>query len=101
MTIARCWPLLLPILSSAAAAQPAPPHYEPRAYCTTLAARTGARTMADLDSCVADEAKAQTALAATWDSVPAPIRERCLNRNARGSYDMLNICIETELERAR
>lgn len=98
-TLAHLWPLL--ILSSAAAAQPLPANYDQHGYCVALGARTGGRTTADLDSCLADEARARTALDTRWDQASATIRERCLLRNTRHSYDLLNICVETEMERAR
>lgn len=97
----RCWPLLLAALPLAAAAQPLPADYDPGAYCRTLGARTGGRSAADLDACLADEARARTALEARWDGAPAAMRGRCLLRNPRRSYDLLNICLETETERAR
>jgi hypothetical protein len=98
-TLARLWPLL--ILPSIAAAQSLPADYDQRGYCVALGARTGGRTAADLDSCLADEARARTALETRWDLASTAIRERCLLRNPRHSYDLLNICVETEMERAR
>lgn len=101
-TLVRCWPLLLPVLSAPAAAQSIPTDYDPHAYCIALGARTGGRSAADINSCMADEAHAQASLtAALWNRASATIRERCLKRNARRSYDLLAICVDTELERSR
>lgn len=99
--LARCW-LLLPVLSAPAAAQSIPTDYDPHAYCVALGARTGGRSNADINSCLVDEAHAQASLAASlWEHASTTIRERCLKRNARHSYDLLAICVETELERAQ
>lgn len=93
------WPLLL--LPAVAVAQPLPDNYDSRGYCVALGARTGGRTTADLDSCLADEAHSRAALEARWELASAAIRDRCLLRNARHSYDLLNLCVVTEMERAR
>lgn len=95
------WPLLLVMASAGAAAQPAMPSYDSRAYCTSLAARTGARSTGDIDSCLAEEAQKRAGLVPIWDGVATRIRELCLHRGSRQSYDLLSICVETERERAR
>lgn len=96
--LARCWPLL--IVASGAAAQPAPPGYNPRSYCVDLGSRTGARSERDIASCLEGETRALAALGTRWGQASGPMRARCLQRNLRHSYDLLNICLETELERA-
>ncbi|MDB5380078.1 MAG: hypothetical protein JWR00_4524 [Rubritepida sp.] len=95
------WPLLLLALSTGAAAQTALPDYNSRGYCTSLAARTGARSQDDVNSCTETEAQKRAGLTPIWSSVPMTIREHCLRRGDRQSYDLLAICVETEMERTR
>jgi len=99
-TIAERWPLLLLVLSAPARAQAALPAYDSGVYCASLAARTGAGSQEEVHSCLATEARARAGLAPLWSSVPAPIRDRCLHRGQRQSYDLLGICVETEMERS-
>lgn len=100
MTTAGPWPLLLLILSTGATAQTAMPDYNSRAYCASFAARTGARSQDEINACTETEAQRRAGLIPIWSGVPAPIQERCLHRGTRQSYDLLSICVETEMERA-
>jgi hypothetical protein len=98
--IARCWLLLLVIGSTPASAETVLPTYNSQGYCAGLAARTGAGSQAEIDSCMATEARKHAGISDLWGRVPEAIRTRCLRgRGDRQSYDLLSLCVETEMER--